>query len=147
MNQMNIPSPKAKLAGCVWLPRIIAKARMFKAGKLPPDYAAKFCNGSGVDGLFLSFFFLNREQIVEAGALNVDAVEKWFLSLPASSGKRIEEWNHIAENLGRPGFPMADRFPAALETAYKHLKGRGFTSVFEVLEEDDLLSGSQELPS
>ena len=43
----------------------------------------------------------------------------------------------MAVNLGRPGFPMADRFPVALASVYKHVDSRGLTTVFEVLEADE----------
>lgn len=32
---------------------------------------------------------------------------------------------------------MAERFPIALATAYKHIDSRGMTTVFEVLEADE----------
>ena len=43
----------------------------------------------------------------------------------------------VAINLGRPGYPMAERFPVALATTYKHVDSHGLTTVFEVLEADE----------
>ena len=43
----------------------------------------------------------------------------------------------FAQNLGRPGFPMAERLPIALATTYKHLEPSKFSSVFEVIEADE----------
>lgn len=133
---MNLPRPTDKLAGCVWLPRIIAKARLLAAGALPGDYAARFCALAGVDGQFLAWFGLTRDEIVAlAQRSDADAAE-WFLSSPVRHG-RIAEWNRIAVNLGRPGFPMADRLPVALATTYRHLAGRDLETVFAVLAADE----------
>jgi len=134
---MKLPRPTEKLAGCVWLPRILSKARLLKSGALPPDYVANFCHPKGVDGFFLSHFGLSREDVVTAATLSDDAAAKWFLARAGSSTQSIEAWNQIALNLGRPGYPMAERFPVALATTYKNVAGRGLTTVFEVLEEDE----------
>lgn len=132
---MKLPRPSEKLAGCVWLPRILSKARLWQSGALPQDYAANFCQPKGVDGLFLSHFGLSREDILSAAALSDERVSEWFLC--RSSAERVEQWNQIALNLGRPGYPMAERFPVALATTYKHVDSRGLTTVFEVLEADE----------
>jgi hypothetical protein len=135
---MKLASPRQTLAGCIWLPRILAKARLLKSGHLPADYEARFCHPTGVDGLFLSHFGISREEIVAAAEWPDERVGAWFLT--RSSPERIVQWNVMALNFGRPGFPMAERFPTALATTYKHLAGRGFTTVFEVLEADDQLA-------
>jgi len=132
---MKLPRPNAELAGCVWLPRILAKARRFQAGVLPQDYAANFCSPKGVDGLFMSHFGLSREDILSAAALSDEKVCEWFRS--RAGAERVRRWNEIALNLGRPGYPMAERFPVALATTYKHVNARGLTTVFEVLEADE----------
>src|SRR3954470_9199858 len=103
---MKLPSPRQQLAGCIWLPRIMAKARSLDRGELAPDYAARFCHPGGIDGQFLGFFQLSREEIVNASRRSDDEVVAWFLSLENATGERIAEWNRIAVNLGRPGFPM-----------------------------------------
>ncbi len=134
---MKLPPPTEKLAGCVWLPRILAKARLLQGGALLPDYAANFCNPKGVDGQFLAHFDLIREDIVTVAARSDDAVSTWFLARTGSTPQRIETWNQTALNLGRPGYPMAERFLLALTTTYKNVADRGLTTVFEVLEEDE----------
>lgn len=184
---MHLPSPRDQLADCVWLPRILSKARLLKAGKLEPDYAARFGHASGVDGQFLAFFRLTKEDILAVCELGSLAITEWFLQrLPvqpnatspthptpatpptlatvpdpakpptahspsnppaaqetetyfayASANHQIDAWNHIAVNLGREGFPMAERLPIALSTTYKHLQGQPFATVFEVLEADE----------
>ncbi len=134
---MKLPRASEKLAGCVWFPRILAKARLLQQGALPPDYAANFCHPKAVDGLFMLHFGLNREDVLSAAAMSDEDAAKWFLSRAPDSTKRIEEWNQIGPNLGRPGYPLAERFAVALATTYKHVDPRGLTTVFEVLEADE----------
>lgn len=134
----NLPKPAdASIAGCVWLARIVAKARLLRAGQLPPEYAERFCHASGVDGQFIAFFELDRETILSVCERSDAEVEAWFKALPTALLGRILEWNHIAINLGRSGFPMAERLPVALATSYKHLADRGLETVFAVLEADE----------
>jgi len=137
---MKLPRPTDRLADCVWLPRIIAKARLLAAGTLPEEYAQRFCHPSGVDAQFLAFFNLTRDDVLSASGHSDAEVAAWFLSNPDRSA-RVAEWNHLAVNLGRPGFPMAERLPMALATSYKHLAGRGLATVFEVLEADETSQG------
>jgi hypothetical protein len=119
----------------VWLPRILTKARQSQSGVLPHDYAANFCHPKAVDGLFLSHFGLSRPDILSAAALPDDKAAEWFLS--RTSPACIEQWNQTALNLGRPGYPLAERFPVALATTYKHVDARGLSTVFEVIEADE----------
>jgi hypothetical protein len=65
---INLPSPRATLGGCMWLPRIIAKARLLESGALPAEYADRFCHPTGVDAQFLRFFELNRRTLKEPPA-------------------------------------------------------------------------------
>ena len=132
---MKLPEPRESLAGCVWLPRILAKARRLQAGTLPPDYANRFCHPGGVDGQFLSYFGLTREEIVKPAVLTDVEVAAWFLS--RYRPEFIQEWNRIAVNLGRPGFPLAERLPVALATSYQHVNPEGVTTIFEVLAADE----------
>lgn len=131
-----LPRPTEQLAGCIWLPRLLAKGRLLATGALPDDYAKRFCHASGVDGQFLRFFSLTRDDVIAAAALSDDAAAAWFLSAP-SRATRVAEWNHLAVNLGRPGFPMAERLPIALATTYRHLADRKFATVFDVLNADE----------
>jgi hypothetical protein len=132
---VKLPRPTQKLAGCVWLPRILAKARQSQGGLLHQDYAANFCNPKGVDGIFMAHFGLSREEILSAAALTDNKAAEWFL--PRTTPERIAQWNHTGLNLGRPGYPMAERFPVALATTYNNVDSRGLTTVFEVLEADE----------
>jgi hypothetical protein len=71
---MKLPPPTETLAGAVWLPRILAKARLLQRGVLPPDYEARFCHPNGVDGQFLSHFDLSREEVLSAAKLSDEEV-------------------------------------------------------------------------
>jgi Domain of unknown function (DUF5069) len=133
----NLPMPRATLLGCMWLPRIIAKARLSESGALPPDYADRFCHPTGVDAHFLQFFGLQKEDIINVARGTDEQVASWFHSLTAGFPALIPDWNHLAQNLGRAGFPMAERLPIALATTYKHLESSKFSSVFEVIEADE----------
>ena len=134
---ITLPPPRATLVGCMWLPRIIAKARLLQSGTLPSEYGARFCHPTGVDAQFLNFFGLEREDILSASRRNDDEIGSWFRELTAHRPSMVSEWNHLAENLGRPGFPMSERLPDALSTVYKHLDPSKISSVFEALEADE----------
>jgi hypothetical protein len=121
----------------MWLPRIIAKARLIESSVLPAAYADRFCHPTGVDAQFLRFFELEKEDILKAARGTDEQVASWFTNVTAGSPALIPEWNHLAQNLGRPGFPMAERLPIALASTYKHLDPSNFTSVFEVIEADE----------
>jgi hypothetical protein len=134
---MVIPAPRERLADCVWLPRIIAKARLQQAGKLPPEYMARFGAPSSVDEVFLSHLGITKEEIVVASGRSDDEVAAWFLRLPRATPERILAWNHIAANLGKPGFPLEARFPIGLATTYAHIAHLKPESVFAMLEADE----------
>ena len=130
----------------MFLPRIIAKARAMRAGELPREYAVRFGAASGVDGLFLGFFSLSADQITEAAAGDDAAVEKWFEGVHGATPQRIREWNHTAVNLGRPGFPMADRLPIAPTSKYSHLANRGIETIFQMLNADEETAAAEAPP-
>jgi hypothetical protein len=138
--EITLPAPRATLAGCMWLPRIIAKARLLQNGALPSEYEARFCHPTGVDAQFLNFFALTKEDVLLASRGNDEQVASWFRDLASPRPSIISEWNYLAEHLGRPGFPMADRLPVALSTIYKHLDPSKINSVFEALEADEFTS-------
>ena len=134
---MKLPTPHDQLGGCFWLPRLIAKARLLHAGKLPQDYARRFCAPTGVDGHFITFFSLTREDVLEAALLDDASILPWFQALPNVNPARIREWNQIAENLGRPGFPMEDRLPNAKTTTYAHVDTSQVATIFQMIELDE----------
>ncbi len=134
---MRLPPPRAQLAGCMWLARILEKARLMEAQTLPAEYAERFCHPTGVDSQFLRFFNLDKDALLKASQLEDSDFAQWFLRYPGVTPGKIEEWNHLATNLGRTGFPMAERLPVALSTTYSHLDPSGITSVFEAIEQDE----------
>ena len=134
---MKLPSPHDELGGCLWLPRIIAKARLLREGVLPEEYSTRFCAPTGVDGHFITFFSLTREEVLDAAVLGDDEILPWFMGLPIVTPASIHEWNHIAVNLGRPGFPMDDRLPIAKTTTYSHLDAANVETVFEMIALDE----------
>jgi hypothetical protein len=134
---MPLPAPRDQLAGCIWLPRITAKARLFQSGQLPPEYAARFGVRDGVDEVFLRYFGIDRQTLIAASGGTDAQVAAWFLALPGATPERIGDWNHIAVNLGRPGFPLEARFPVGLATTYAHLAPLKPDSIFAMLEADE----------
>jgi hypothetical protein len=133
---INIPSPRDTLAGCMWLPRILAKARLHESGQLPTPYVERFCHPTGVDGQFIGFFKMSREDVLALSPLTDEAAAAGFCARPEGSPENIARWNEIAVNLGRAGYPMRERF-LAKTTANKNLYGEGLATVFELLEVDD----------
>jgi hypothetical protein len=134
---MVIPAPRERLADCIWLPRIIAKARLQRIGKLPPEYVARFLAPSSVDEVFLSHFGITKDEIVGASSRTDDEVAAWFSGLSRATPERILEWNHIAVNLGKQGFPLETRFPVGLATTYAHIAHLKPESIFAMLEGDE----------
>lgn len=137
MGKVTLPTPYEQLAGCVWLPRIIAKARQITLGELPQEYVARFGQPDGADGQFLEFFSLTAADIIRAAKWSDAEIIAWFKALPSAQGNRIDLWNHVAVNLGRPGFPMAQRLPVALATKYSHLAGRNIDTIYAMLAADE----------
>ncbi len=135
----SLPSPRARLADCLWLPRIVAKARALHAGELPADYVERFCNPVAVDGHFLQSFGLTKEELLAAVARfpSDEEIATWFRSRPGVDAKRIEKWNELAENLGKPGYPMAERFQTTLTTIYSHFDPQTVRCIFDLIETDE----------
>lgn len=134
---MKLPAPRDEQCGCIWLPRIRAKAQRFKAGTLSKDYLRPFCHPVAADGHFLAQFNTDKDSLIAACDLPDAEFEAWFLSLPDNNNERIAEWNEIAVNLGRPGYPMDERFVWALENLYPELMQYDPETVFEMIEYDE----------
>jgi hypothetical protein len=137
-----LPAPRDQQDGCIWLPRILAKARLLLRGQLAPEYAARFCHPGGVDNQFLTHLGLTRDDILFLAELPESEAKAAFLKRIGNDPERIAQWNHVAVNLGRPGFPLAERLPVALLTTYKHLAADShkFSTVFEVIEADEAIT-------
>lgn len=134
---MTLPNPHKRMAGCMWLPRIIAKARLLQADMLPDDYMLRFCAATGVDGQFLTFFGLSRQDVLAMAPQTNSKVLAWFKTLPTAKPSRIKKWNVLAESLGRPGMPMADRLEYAKNTVYKDLDTSNVETIFQMIELDE----------
>lgn len=104
---MQLPHPLARLAGCCWLPRHIAKTRVYLRGELPFIYRAALGSRVGIDGYFFRHFGLGKKQILAAIRARPDdaAVVEWFLQQPGVTAERIAAWNEFAPRLGAKGQP------------------------------------------
>lgn len=112
--------PHDTLAGCMWLPRFIDKARHHSSGTLPRDYQRAFCSSMGMDGVFFSHFKLAKEEILSAVQRegSDEAIALWFSRRPDSSVERIREWNLLAPKVGMPGQPGHRAFAWGLKHIY-----------------------------
>jgi Domain of unknown function (DUF5069) len=137
---MNIRRPQEKLGDCCWLARIVDKVRLFISGGLPEDYAPFFCDRRAMDGIFLRFFGLSKEVLVEAVRQSDGddrIVEEWFLAQRGVSRDRIEKWNELAPNIGRPGYPGHQILEWAKEHVYTSYPNPAEASAFEVMDLDE----------
>ena len=132
--------PKEKLGGVCWLARFVDKARAFAAGTLPEEYLARFCDPRGMDGGFLSFFQLDKENTLAAiveSAGDDDRLAEWFRRQPSVTAEKIERWNCVAPDFGRRGHPGFRTFQWAMKHVYPHAPYSGVESLFEVIETDE----------
>ncbi len=104
---MQLPHPLARLAGCCWLARHVAKTRVFLRGDLTFAYRLALGSRVGVDGYFFRHFGLRKGQMLAAIRARPDdaAVAEWFLQQPGVNPGRIAEWNRLAPLLGTKGHP------------------------------------------
>ncbi len=61
---MKLRRPTDKLAGGVWLPRLVDKARHHFAGTQEPDFVRPFCHPLATDGAFLAHFEIDQDEIL-----------------------------------------------------------------------------------
>jgi hypothetical protein len=105
---MQLPHPlSARLAGCGWLERHVAKTRVFLRGSLPWSYRIALGSRVGVDGYFFRHFGLRKAEVlaaVRAHPAEPDLVA-WFRGQPGVSADRIRQWNDLLPRLGAPGQP------------------------------------------
>ncbi len=138
--RMHLRRPSDRLAGCTWLARFVDKARNHLAGTLEPDYAQPFCHPLATDGAFLTHFGLGKEEIIPAIAQSAGddaAVAAWFEARPLSSRERIEAWNALAPNLGKPGQPVSRSFQWGMKHYYKGCTDPRVVSVFTAIAYDE----------
>jgi hypothetical protein len=120
MADQRLPKPTDQLAGCVWLPRLIAKVRRHHEGRLEGDYLLALCHPRAVDGHFLEHFGLEKEHALSAilSAANDRELEQWFTALPGVTSERITEWNEFAPKIGSAGHPGERELAFMLRRAY-----------------------------
>lgn len=118
---MKLRRPQEKLAGCVWLPRFIDKARNHFAGTLPPDFVGPFCHPLATDGVFLAHFEIEKNEIMEVinrSDGKDETVVAWFKSRRQYTEETVAAWNILAPNIGKEGYPMRRGFLWALKHYY-----------------------------
>ncbi len=127
------------LAGCVWLARFLAKARLLLADQLPPDYVERFGHPDGVDGNFFRFFGVGHEQLMDVirRESSDEAVARWFVALPGIDAERIAAWNAFAERLGQPRHSMAERLNEVLPTMASRFDASKIHSIFDLITADE----------
>lgn len=142
---MKLRRPEDKLGGCMWLPRHIDKVRHFLAGTLASDYQRAFCNPLGIDGIFFTHFALTKDDIldrVRRGETD-EQIAMWFCARPESSPERIQAWNELAPNIGRPGFPGDRAFQWGLKHVYGGCVDPRVTSGFTAIAWDEGYLGAK----
>ena len=118
---MKLRRPTEKLAECVWLPRFMDKVRHHSAGTLDPDYRRPFCHPLATDGVFLSHFQIEKDEIIsviENSAGDDDTVAKWFEARTQYTPERVAAWNELAPNIGKGGYPVRTGFLWVLRHYY-----------------------------
>jgi hypothetical protein len=134
---MTIPPPprSRKLADCIWLDRLVGKIRLRAAGELPPDY---FIGAqTGIDLIFTRHFGIELSAIEAIAQLPDAELVARFLALPGVNADSITRWNHVAENLGMEGFPMAGRIPLAIKNRYPNVDPARVRTALDILEVDE----------
>lgn len=137
---MKLRRPTERLADVCWLPRFIDKARAHLDGTLPGEYRRRLGSARGMDGAFLRHFDLTKEAFLDAvrdSAGSDLAVAKWFYAQPGATDQKVEQWNAIAPELGKPGQPGYEILQWAMEHIYKGSAYTGSESIFEIIEADE----------
>lgn len=118
---MKLRRPNETLAGCVWLPRFIDKARHCKAGTLEAEYERPFGHPLATDGVFFSHFQIDKTeilQVIEGSNGDDRVVVRWFEARPQFTGEAVKAWNELAPNIGKKGYPAHRGFLWILQRYY-----------------------------
>lgn len=145
---MHLPHPLARLVGCVWLPRLIAKTRLRIAGNLPRSYRIAFGHRRGVDGYFLRHFNLQMDEFIEAvrEAGTDGAIGAWFLNQPGVTDEAIGRWNELAPELGARGRPGYWTLRLLRWFLYPSCGLRPLRSIFDAIVRDEHLPAAPPAP-
>jgi hypothetical protein len=136
---MQLPHPLARLAGCCWLARHVAKTRVLLSGELPFAYRIAFGKRTGIDGYFFRHFGLNKNDILAAirARPNDAAVAEWFLQLPGVTPDRIATWNRFAPLLGVKGHPAYLTRRIVTPFLYPKARRQPVDSLFAAIAQDE----------
>ena len=136
---MDIRGPREQLAGCFHLARLVDKVRHHLTGTLPEEFRRYLFHSKGLDGVFMGYFGLTSGEIVEAVRLpqgDDSRIESWFSHRVGSDQQHKSEWNKLALNLGRQGYPMADSFPRARKVVH-NCDDPSIDTCFKLLDWDE----------
>lgn len=137
---LNLRKPTDELGGCCWLPRLVDKVRRSREGTLPLIYRLALGSPLGIDGHFLRFFGLSKEEMFQTvldSQGDDQFVEQWFLSQPGVTPQRIQAWNHFAKTLGRRGAPGFAIFHLIKWVLYPKAVTHPVSSLFEAIIQDE----------
>jgi len=137
---INIRSPLEKLADCYYLARLIDKIRLELVGQLSEDYRPYLFHRHGADTQFMNYFGLAKEELIEAvkATNNDDArMTAWFVQRTAVDEQKRNNWNELAVNLGKQGYPMAKTLIWAKENLLPHCTDPNIDTVFKAIERDE----------
>ena len=136
---MNIRSPYDQLAGCTWFARIVDKIRRDQEGTLSEEYQEYLCNPSATDGLFMYFFGIDSDELVDKVCeVLIDAdLEKWFLGLEEVTPETISQWNDFAVSLGSNGERSRLMFEEALNNIYSGCDDPAVQTFYDLIDWDE----------
>lgn len=139
---MQLPHPLTRLADCCWLPRHIAKTRVYLRGEMPFAYRIALGSRVGVDGYFFRHFALRKTRVLAAIRARPDdaAVAEWFLQQPGVTPERIAEWNRLAPLLGAKGHPGYLTRQIVKWLLYPKSISHPVESIFTAIVQDENLS-------
>ncbi len=141
---MKFPHPMETLAGCCWLPRLVAKCRLAEDGALPFSYRIALGSPIGVDGHFCRHFRISPGQVRKAVRLHEDDgdLAVWFLGLAKVDEDAIAAWNKLAPRLGSRGAPGYLTRQLVKTVLYPQSLTTPVASVFEAIIQDEGLPAS-----
>ena len=136
---MNIRSPYDQLAGCTWLARIVDKIRRDQEGTLGTEYQEYLCNPAATDGLFLYFFDLDADELVDNVCKHStdEDLEIWFLGLHGVTPETISQWNDFAVSFGSNGPRSRLKFEEVLDTIYSGCDDPEVHTFYDLIDWDE----------
>src|SRR5438105_6021107 len=136
----NIRSPFEKLAECYYLARFLDKIRLELIGQLSEDYRAYLFHPHGVDTKFLNCFGLTKEEMIEAtkaSGMDDSKMAAWFEERTGLSKEKRSNWNELAVNLGKQGYPMVKTLIWAKQNLMPRCTDPTIDTVFKAIEWDE----------